>query len=72
MGIPEANKLNPQRISLCAMPLWLNSGSYQARRLCMKREADVLHYQNLIRKAYTIAHAQYFEVAGVYNLSLEQ
>ncbi len=29
----------------------LNSGSYQAGRLCMKRETGVLHYQNLIRRA---------------------
>ena len=37
----------------------LNSGSYVADRLCIKRETDVLHFQNLIRNSLRKAIAEH-------------
>lgn len=46
-----SDEIQQEDIDICEqVQLGLNSGSYEAGRLCMKRETGVLHYQNLIRK----------------------
>jgi len=46
-----SDEVQQEDITICEqVQLGLNSGSYQAGPLCMKRETGVLHFQNLIRK----------------------
>ena len=63
MGSPEtdalikkdsefSDEIQEEDILICEqVQKGLGSGSYKAGRLCMKREAGVLHYQNLIRQS---------------------
>ncbi|MCF6193449.1 MAG: aromatic ring-hydroxylating dioxygenase subunit alpha [Kangiellaceae bacterium] len=46
-----SDEVQQEDIRICEqVQVGLNSGSYQAGPLCMKRETGVLHFQNLIRK----------------------
>nr|WP_246722835.1 aromatic ring-hydroxylating dioxygenase subunit alpha [Aliikangiella sp. G2MR2-5] len=46
-----SDEVQDEDIMICEkVQIGLNSGSYEAGRLCMKRETGVLHFQNLIRK----------------------
>ena len=46
-----SDEIQQEDIDICEkVQLGLNSGSYEAGRLCMKRESGVLHYQNLVRR----------------------
>ena len=48
-----SDEVQDEDITICEkVQLGLNSGSYTAGRLCMKRETGVLHYQNLVRRAF--------------------
>ena len=47
-----SDEIQDEDIEICErVQQGLNSGSYEAGRLCMKRESGVLHYQDLVRKA---------------------
>ncbi|MCW8879378.1 MAG: aromatic ring-hydroxylating dioxygenase subunit alpha [Kangiellaceae bacterium] len=47
-----SDEVQEEDIMICEkVQLGLNSGSYEAGRLCIKRETGVLHYQNLVRLA---------------------
>jgi len=49
-----SDEIQQEDIDICEkVQLGLNSGSYEAGRLCMKRESGVLHFQNLIRQSLT-------------------
>lgn len=46
-----SDEVQQEDITICEqVQKGLNSGSYQAGRLCMKRETGVLHFQNLVKK----------------------
>jgi choline monooxygenase len=46
-----SDEIQQEDIDICErVQLGLNSGSYEAGRLCMKRESGVLHFQNLVRR----------------------
>jgi len=46
-----SDEVQQEDILICEqVQIGLNSGSYQAGRLCMKRESALLHFQNLVRK----------------------
>lgn len=46
-----SDEIQQEDIDICEkVQTGLNSGSYEAGRLCMKRETGVLHFQNLVRK----------------------
>jgi len=47
-----SDEIQEEDIQICQrVQQGLNSGSYQAGRLCMKRETGVLHFQNLVRQS---------------------
>ncbi|MBV1908763.1 MAG: aromatic ring-hydroxylating dioxygenase subunit alpha [Kangiellaceae bacterium] len=46
-----SDEVQQEDIDICEkVQVGLNSGSYQAGRLCSKREMGVLHFQNLVRR----------------------
>ena len=48
-----SDEIQEEDITICQrVQQGLNSGSYHAGRLCIKRETGVLHFQNLVRQAY--------------------
>ncbi|MCF6300902.1 MAG: Rieske 2Fe-2S domain-containing protein [Proteobacteria bacterium] len=48
-----SDEVQYEDIAICeAVQKGLTSGSYETGRLCMKRETALLHFQELIRKAY--------------------
>ncbi len=48
-----SDEVQNEDITICeAVQKGLNSGSYQAGRLCIKREAGLHHFQELVRTAY--------------------
>jgi len=47
-----SDEVQQEDISICEqVQVGLDSGSYQAGPLCMKRESAVLHFQNLVRRS---------------------
>lgn len=47
-----SDEVQQEDVDICErVQTGLNSGSYDAGRLCMKRETGVLHFQNLIRQS---------------------
>jgi choline monooxygenase len=54
-----SDQIQVEDITICEqVQVGLNSGSYVAGRLCMKRETGVLHFQNLIRNSFRKAIAE--------------
>ncbi|TQV72429.1 aromatic ring-hydroxylating dioxygenase subunit alpha [Aliikangiella marina] len=52
-----SDEIQEEDIMICEqVQKGLNSGSYQAGRLCMKRESGVLHFQDLIRHSLKSAY----------------
>lgn len=48
--------MQEEDIGICeAVQKGLASGTYEAGRLCPKRESGVWHFQNLLRAAYAAA-----------------
>lgn len=51
-----SDEVQEEDIMICeAVQKGLNSGSYDKGRLCIKRESGLLHFQNIIRSAYSKA-----------------